>query len=374
MRKELRIATPEELIPEWKKRRFGSSEDREREVGTAEEIEWRIQTGGVAGKIFRKAQELDDEGRTQKALELARWALRLYKEAECYDSMGDVHVFLGEFGKAKECYEHESFRTWKYRHESGPYPDLKIFERKIKSLSRGVDKCDWTVLPYYKRALKRKNPQQIRLVAFDLDGTLTESETHVWAGLNERYGTADEAEELAQRYRQGKINYRMWAHEAFMLLINKGMDREGLEETLSSIKLIEGARETLSELKREGKKLALISGSLDLIVRRLFPESPFDEEHINQVSVEEDGSLSLRATPYGDGKYKAQALEKMAQEYGLQLAGCAYIGDNVNDLEVAKVAGLPIAFNPKSEEFKKVCDRVVEEDIRKILPYLLEWK
>lgn len=337
--------------------------------------EWDLlsQIGEIAGKVFERAQVLEEERKTWKALDLAHLALSLYKEAEADEKMAEVYVFLGKFEKAKEYLKFarqiliSSASHCSERGYSTAFVGAHIdaLDEKIKHLSRRETP------PMMKTLRIGKDCQpEIKLVAFDLDGTLTTSGTHVWTELNEKNGTTGEAGKLAEEYRRGEFSYHCWATQAFSLLTKRGMDRKGLEEALAPITLTPGVWQTIHELKKEGKILALISGSLDIILNNLFPKDIFDEVYINKVYFQEDSSLGFEATSYGDGQYKAEALEEIAGKYGFLLRECAYVGDNLNDLEIARKAGLSIAFNSKSEQFKKACTKVVEGNMTGILAYV----
>jgi phosphoserine phosphatase len=52
--------------------------------------------------------------------------------------------------------------------------------------------------------------QRIRLVIFDLDGTITRS-PNVWRHLHEELGTWNSGRIFAQQYLNGEISYREWA-------------------------------------------------------------------------------------------------------------------------------------------------------------------
>jgi phosphoserine phosphatase len=62
----------------------------------------------------------------------------------------------------------------------------------------------------------------------------------------------------------------------------------------------------------------------------------------------------------------------VALREGIALDRCAFVGDSLNDVWVARAAGLSVAFNPKSEELASIADVVIRApDLRAILPHLL---
>jgi phosphoserine phosphatase len=141
---------------------------------------------------------------------------------------------------------------------------------------------------------------------------------------------------------------------------------------LDGLALVEGARETLEALKSRGTRLAVISGTLDLLLDALFPDHPFDEVYTNRIRFDGAGLIaSWTATPF-DMDGKGIALRAIAMREEIPLARCAFVGDHANDLAVARLAGCAIAFNPKSAELEAAAHAVVRSrDLRDILPHLV---
>lgn len=200
------------------------------------------------------------------------------------------------------------------------------------------------------------------LICFDVDGTLVvhDEQKIVWEILNHRFTGADAAE--ADRFRQfsaGEITYAEWVALDVGDWLAAGATRDQIVEAIRDLRLIEGAHETLAELRRRGYKLAIISGTLDVVLDALLPEHPFDDVFVNRLRFGADGRLvGWQATPY-DVDGKARALREIAAREGFEISRCAFVGDSFNDIEVAREAGFSIALNPKCRELEAVCDVVV---------------
>ena len=55
----------------------------------------------------------------------------------------------------------------------------------------------------------------------------------------------------------------------------------------------------------------------------------------------------------------------------IKLVEVVTVGDEENDLELAKISGLSIAFNSNSKDLKKACDVVIDNnDLREILEHI----
>lgn len=208
-------------------------------------------------------------------------------------------------------------------------------------------------------------PKDIALIAFDIDGTLVESpQGHViWELLNHRFtGGPELGEERYRAFRAGEIDYARWVELDVSGWIEAGATRPQILEEVRKLRLIRGAREAIDTLHARGFKLAVISGTLDIVIEEHFPEHPFQEVFTNLLRFDEAERLvGWTATPY-DQEGKAHALELLAERNGLPLSRCAFVGDHQNDCAVARRAGFSIAWNPKVPELEEAATCVVRAD------------
>jgi phosphoserine phosphatase len=213
------------------------------------------------------------------------------------------------------------------------------------------------------------------LVAFDVDGTLVHhpNDKTIWEVLNLRFtGSDDQNAERWEQYKRGTLSYADWVALDIEGWRAAGATRESLLSDLDGLALVDGARETLAELKGRGMRLAVISGTLDVLLDTLFPDHPFDEVYTNRIAFGENGSISSWvATPF-DMDGKGVALRAIAMREGIELARTAFVGDHANDVAAARLAGRAIAFNPKSAELEKAAHAIVRsKDLRDILPHIV---
>lgn len=211
------------------------------------------------------------------------------------------------------------------------------------------------------------------LIAFDVDGTLVDDTVFVWKTLHDYFGSDTLVVEKAfEMYMGGSLSYRQWFEHDIKLFREKGATRAMILDAIKNMKLFKGARETLEILGKTGAKLIIISGSLNLVVEKFDLPDYFHEIYLNHLEFGEDGELlGGVATPY-DVWDKATGLKDVAARHGIPISSTAFIGDNFNDIAVAKAAGFSIAFNCKSDELAEAANVVVEEkDLRAVLPHLL---
>jgi len=209
-----------------------------------------------------------------------------------------------------------------------------------------------------------------KLVCFDLDGTIIDETIFIWQTLHDFLGSDKVKRQKAfDEYMDGKISYSEWADHDLELWKEVGVTKSKMLEAIKPLRLMEGAMETIKELKAKGLKLAIISGSLDIALKYVIPnyEEYFDDVYINKLIFNGEEVNEIVTTKF-DFENKASALKEICEKEGIQLSETVFVGDHNNDIQIAEAAGLSIAFNCKSDRLAQVSDHLVKEkDLRKIL-------
>ncbi len=212
------------------------------------------------------------------------------------------------------------------------------------------------------------------LVIFDVDGTLVDDTVFVWETLHRHFGSDPVAiREAMDGYLAGRISYAQWFEHDIHFLKKGGATRDTIDEALTGMRLMEGARETLDALVAAGVTVAVISGSLDLVLTRFFGQDlPFSDVFINRIGFDAEGRIaSWTPTPF-DMDHKAEGLLELSRRHGVPPERIAFVGDNFNDVSIARLAGRSIAFNAKSRRLMAVASvTILERDLRLTLPFLL---
>jgi phosphoserine phosphatase len=213
--------------------------------------------------------------------------------------------------------------------------------------------------------------KRIDLIGFDVDGTLIRHPQGrvIWEVLNLRFGGTDEQNrQRYQRYLNGDVTYDQWVEMDVSDWIRAGATREDVMNCVAEFELIGGAREAVDELKAMGFKLAVISGTIDIVIDTLFPEHPFDDVYTNRVFFNSEGLLdSWRATPF-DWHGKADALRQISARHGVPLSRSAFVGDGDNDVSLLGVSGFFVAFQPRSQRLAREADVVISDNTLHRLP------
>ena len=205
----------------------------------------------------------------------------------------------------------------------------------------------------------------IELICFDVDGTLVKhpEEMVIWEVLNIRFGGNREANRRRyEMYHSGDITYDEWVALDVGDWVSAGATREEILESVAEFSLVEGARETVGELKQRGYQLAVISGTIDIVLNTLYPGHPFEDVYTNKIFFDDSGKLtSWQATPF-DGYGKPAALRQITDRHDIQLARTAFVGDGENDVPLLGVAGVFVAYEPRSNELEAGADVVIKGD------------
>jgi len=218
-----------------------------------------------------------------------------------------------------------------------------------------------------------------KLVCFDVDGTLIDFPPNTlkfsWQIFHNYFDTDLETREKAKKaFFDGNISYLEWAEHDIGMWRKKGAKKEEFLKALDNLKLMDGAMETLQELKKNNMKLAIISGSMNILLEKFIPNynEIFDDVFLSKILFDEEGNIVKIEPTEFDMIRKADALKHIAEREKIKLEECVFIGDYLNDVKVVEEAGLGIAFNTQEDELKKVADVVIEKkDLREVLKYIL---
>jgi len=213
-----------------------------------------------------------------------------------------------------------------------------------------------------------------KLIFFDLDGTLIDGFEYIYQHLWDYFDVEkSQTREVLKQYLRKEITYEAWVANDVRLLQEAGATKATMLEAIGTLYPMKGAFEVLDILKKQGHKLFVLSGGMDLLIEAVFGEKAaiFDDIFINRYVFDEQGYIAKAIPTKYDMEHKATCLKDTAQKYSLSLQDCIFIGDNQNDLDAALVAGVSIAFNCKSDELAQAATHHVDSnDLRDILPFL----
>ncbi|MFB6102418.1 MAG: phosphoserine phosphatase SerB [Haloplanus sp.] len=195
----------------------------------------------------------------------------------------------------------------------------------------------------------------MRLVAFDFDGTLSDSEMTVLLG--EQCGVADRMATITERAMNDEISYAESLRERAALL--EGLDMDRAADAFDEVRLRTGAADLLARLNEAGHHTAILTGGFERGVERALDREGVAVDTLVANRLPESGGHLTGAVdgPLIEGT-KDEALESLAADLDCPLSRTIAVGDGANDLPMLEVAGLSVGFLPKPA-VRPACDVVV---------------
>ena len=138
-----------------------------------------------------------------------------------------------------------------------------------------------------------------------------------------------------------------------MLMLTKGWEhdqikeivREALEETVEPIIYAE-ALDLIEAHRAAGYKVYLVSASPEVIVAPLAEHLGVDGAIASRPVVDEDGRYTGEMEFYAYGPFKAEAIQELARQEGLDLSESSAYSDSYTDLPMLEAVGHPVVVNP----------------------------
>ena len=223
---------------------------------------------------------------------------------------------------------------------------------------------DIIILGYF---IKNIGDLLIKLVVFDLDNVLIDTETI--DEIAKIKGIEEEISDITLQAMQGKIPFETSIRQRVKKL--EGISTSDIDEAMDKISLNPGAVETATELKKQGYKIAIITGSFDVRALKVKELINADYAFYNTLEVD-DGKLTGEVSGPLITQNKVDVLRQLVDEIGITLDECATIGDGANDLEMIKNAKIGIAYNAKPILKENADVQINEKDLRKVLDIMAD--
>jgi phosphoserine phosphatase len=194
----------------------------------------------------------------------------------------------------------------------------------------------------------------VTLIAFDFDGTLSDSEMTVLLG--ERAGVADEMSRITQRAMNDEIGYAESLRERAGLL--DGLAPGDVQAAFEEVRLRPGMGELLDRLAAD-HHVAILTGGFERGVAAALDAADTDVDTVvaNRLPTDSDGRLTGGVEgPLVEGT-KDDALAELADEVGADET--VAVGDGANDLPMLDHAERAVGYDPKPA-VAPACGTVVE--------------
>lgn len=184
-----------------------------------------------------------------------------------------------------------------------------------------------------------------QLCVFDMDSTLIYQEV---IELIAAYADVEpQVKAITDRAMNNEIDFKASLRERVALL--KGLEVAPLyEEIKPKLLLTQGVAALCRVLKRDGVKLAVLSGGFVPFAEFIQQQLGMDFCQANTLETDADGKLTGKVLgDIVDGEVKATTLVTLAQRYNIPVDAVMMVGDGGNDLAAMGVAGFGVAWNAK---------------------------
>ena len=182
-----------------------------------------------------------------------------------------------------------------------------------------------------------------RLVAFDMDSTLIQTE--VIDELARLAGVGEQVSAITEAAMRGELDFQGSFRRRVALL--KGLPESAVKTVVDNVPLMDGAERLISTLRRLGYKTAILSGGFTFMGRELQRRLGIDYLHSNELDIVDGVVTGEVKGEIVDGARKAYYLAEIAKAEGLSMEQVIAVGDGANDLAMLRLAGLGIAFRAK---------------------------
>jgi phosphoserine phosphatase len=183
-----------------------------------------------------------------------------------------------------------------------------------------------------------KPEEPLRLVVFDLDGTLLEAESS-WGTVNRAFGNYDCVSMTL--YRRGAIDYPEFMRRDIAEW-PKPLHIDRVREVLSGWVFRPHAEAIVSALRERGLELAILTGGIQVLAEEVASTLAVAHLLANELVTDERGFLTGEARMQVDPLRKEIALAKLCRAVGVAPQACVTVGDSEMDASFLRAGGLGV--------------------------------
>ena len=203
----------------------------------------------------------------------------------------------------------------------------------------------------------------MKLCVFDFDSTLMDGETIDF--LADELGLKEEVSSVTKRAMAGELDFFESLIQRVALL--KGLKKERVDEICHNLPYMNGAKESIKELKQRGCKVVVFSGGFRNATDYAKDILGYDASFSNILHDKEGVLTGLVGGDMMFGFSKGDMLKRLQNILQISPQDCMVVGDGANDVSMFKYAKIKVAFCA-NEILKKEATHVIDEkDLRKIL-------
>ncbi len=203
----------------------------------------------------------------------------------------------------------------------------------------------------------------MKLAVFDFDSTLMDGETLEF--LAREIGIEEKIKEITGKAMRGEIDFFESLQERVALL--KGLKEETVNQICKNLPLMNGAEETIKQLKNHGFKVICFSGGFKNATIPFAKKLGLDAEFSNILHSKYGILTGLAGGEMMFGYSKGEMLKRIQNITGTCPETTLVVGDGANDLSMFEHAGMRAAFCAKPILKEKANIIIEQKDLTLLL-------
>ena len=210
---------------------------------------------------------------------------------------------------------------------------------------------------------------KIKLVVFDMDGTLLEPRS-CWAYIHDHFGTDNS--EMLKLYIERKISDNDFVKADMKLWQNttkKRVDEKYINSILDEIKPIKGAKKLIENLHSKHLETVIISGGIQYLANKWAEKWKMKYALANELIDDENGKLKAEVNVRGNNK--GPVMESLLEKMKIKKEEVISVGDTVVDLPLFERSEFSIAVNTNdSRVINKADYHHTSSDLSDLIPII----
>lgn len=203
----------------------------------------------------------------------------------------------------------------------------------------------------------------MKLAVFDFDSTLMDGETLEF--LAKEFNLQDKVAAITKEAMEGKIDFFESLIKRVALL--KGLELAKVEKICRELPFMNGAKETITELKKAGYKTVCFSGGFKSATIPAREYLGLDADFSNILHFKDGKMTGLVGGEMMFSTSKGEMLVTLQRLLGVTEENTVAVGDGANDLSMFKHAAKRVAFCAKPVLREAANIIIAEKDLTQLL-------
>jgi len=203
----------------------------------------------------------------------------------------------------------------------------------------------------------------LKLAVFDFDSTLMDGETIDF--FADELGIGDEVALITEEAMSGRLDFFESLQQRVALL--KGLDSKAVERISQNLPYMNGAKETIAQLKKRGMTVVCFSGGFRTATGYAKDILGYDADFSNVLHEKNAKLTGLVGGEMMFSHSKGDMLQRLQNILGVTKEETLVCGDGANDLSMFAYAGTRVAFCGRDILKKEATIIIEEKDLTKIL-------